>query len=67
MAMVKLLQLFRVCAVWKRPGSRLCDFKLSSGKSCDVPLCSSCTLSVGPNIDYCRSHPAPQNTLAFSP
>lgn len=49
------------CLVCKRPSSRLCDFRLASGKTCDAPLCSSCTVRVGADVDHCPSHPAPDH------
>jgi hypothetical protein len=37
--------------------TKLCDYpvKTLSG-TCDRPLCSKCSVSVGPNRDYCPAH-----------
>jgi len=42
-----------------------CDFPLKgskTGKTCSRHMCSSCRVSVGKGIDYCRTH-AVQPTL----
>lgn len=34
----------------------LCDFPVSSGRTCDLPLCASHAYEVAPNIHYCPAH-----------
>lgn len=41
----------------QREGPLLCDFPIGNGKTCDKPLCRDCARRVGPNRDYCPSHP----------
>lgn len=41
------------CGHW---ASRLCDFELSSGKTCDRNICASCATRVGPDRDLCPQH-----------
>lgn len=36
--------------------TRLCDFKLSNGKTCDAPMCDAHSHRVGANTDFCRLH-----------
>ena len=55
---------------WKIDGlrqlsTRLCDFKLPSGETCDKPICDFHSTSGGKNIDYCpeHKHAAPQPSL----
>jgi len=45
--------------------SKLCDFKLPSGATCDKPICDFHATSGGKNIDYCpeHKHAAPQPAL----
>lgn len=41
------------------PSTKLCDFPLTgekTGKTCDRPLCDRCTVSAGPDLDYCEPH-----------
>ena len=38
----------------------LCDFPAGKNKTCDKRLCPNCSNHVGPNTDYCRSHPTNQ-------
>lgn len=43
-----------------------CDYKIGPGKTCDLPLCTSCALRIGDNVDYCPHHrreEAPQLTF----
>ncbi len=44
------------CCRW---AERECDFPVQGRKSgaCDKPLCASCAVSIGPDLDYCPSHP----------
>jgi hypothetical protein len=34
----------------------LCDFILPHGKTCDLPICHSCSIHVVPGKDYCLIH-----------
>jgi hypothetical protein len=38
--------------------SRLCDWKLGDGVTCDAPLCPACTHEPAPNKDLCPEHAA---------
>ncbi len=40
----------------RRPHTKLCDFDIGNGKTCDARMCDSCTTNVGPNRDYCPAH-----------
>ena len=42
----------------QRLGTRLCDWKIGRGKTCDVPLCDSCTKAPAPDKDLCPKHAA---------
>lgn len=44
------------CVSCHRPHTKLCDFEIAPGKTCDAPLCGSCATSGGTNVDYCREH-----------
>lgn len=44
------------CAYCDRDSSKLCDYKLKSGKTCDSPMCAIHTWSPEPDKDYCRHH-----------
>lgn len=50
----------KVCGTCKRgTATKLCDFPLKgskAGKTCDAPLCDSCAVSGGPDIDHCPPH-----------
>jgi hypothetical protein len=35
---------------------RLCDWKTGKGKTCDAPVCSSCSVSPEPEKDLCPVH-----------
>lgn len=36
--------------------SKLCDFPVGHGKTCDAGFCDACAATVGPNVDYCPIH-----------
>jgi protein-arginine kinase activator protein McsA len=42
----------------ERPATKLCDYKLENGKTCDAPICDHCTTNGGKDIDYCPRHKA---------
>jgi hypothetical protein len=44
------------CWACKRPGTRLCDWKMGEGKTCDRPICSDHAETVAPNKDLCPEH-----------
>ncbi len=44
------------CAYCHRSATRLCDFEVEDGKTCDVPMCGFCTHRVERTVDYCREH-----------
>ena len=47
--------------------SKLCDFQVRKGKTCDWGMCEKCATGVGPDQDYCPDHkneaPPPQQFL----
>jgi hypothetical protein len=36
-----------------------CDFPLLAGGTCDKPLCKSCAVRKGPDVDWCPEHIGP--------
>lgn len=36
--------------------ANLCDFPVSDGKTCDMPLCHAHSFEVAPNTHYCPGH-----------
>lgn len=45
------------CACGNR-ATKQCDYPNARGKgTCDRNLCNRCAISVGPDRDYCRTHP----------
>lgn len=53
----------RFCKKWW--GSRLCDFPLGNGRTCDAPMCPACATRTGEDADLCPNHKnaAPQRDL----
>lgn len=49
----------RGCRVCGYLSSKLCDFRLPNGKTCDSPLCDSCAIAIGDDLDQCPHHPVP--------
>jgi hypothetical protein len=45
------------CRVCGGISTKLCDYEVRPGKTCDAPLCSGCAVHTEPNLDYCPSHP----------
>lgn len=44
------------CHYCRRPSSKLCDFKLRGGRTCDLPVCESCSIHSEPDTDHCKAH-----------
>jgi hypothetical protein len=44
------------CATCGRPSTKLCDFPLGNGKTCDAAICDGCATGVGMGLDYCPKH-----------
>lgn len=40
----------------KYDGTKMCDFPLSEGRTCDARICVRCTTVMGPDRDYCPNH-----------
>lgn len=57
------------CSVCQRPSTRECDYPTPTRKSgtCDKPLCAKCARQVGPDRDYCPSHPLTPPAPAQAP
>jgi hypothetical protein len=53
----------RVCG--SRPATRLCDFEISPGKTCDARMCDHCALRVGDDTDFCPKHSDSTDQLAL--
>jgi hypothetical protein len=54
------------CATCGRRSTKLCDFPVAKGKTCDAPICDGCATEVGMGIDHCPKHKGmqqPQGTL----
>ncbi len=53
------------CSRCGKPADKLCDFVIErrhggNHRTCDKPLCSSCAVSGGRNVDYCPDHRVPE-------
>lgn len=44
------------CAFCSHIGTKLCDFPVGDGKTCDKPMCAHHAKSVGPDLDHCPEH-----------
>ncbi len=44
------------CRYCERSSTRLCDFEVASGQTCDVPMCDFCTHRADRTVDYCQEH-----------
>lgn len=46
------------CSVCKRKTreSKLCDFRMGAGKTCDAVLCQACATHTEPDTDLCPTH-----------
>lgn len=36
--------------------TKLCDYPVGDGRTCDMPLCDSHAFNVAPEVDYCPGH-----------
>lgn len=45
----------RICACGAS-ADRLCDWKLGDGRTCYLPICSSCSTTPAADKDLCREH-----------
>jgi hypothetical protein len=48
--------------------TKLCDFPVAKGKTCDAGMCASCATNIAHEVDYCPTHrhqkpPAAQQSL----
>jgi len=58
------------CSRCSRLATRLCDYPMGNGRTCDAPLCDECASSpyeIGADIDFCPTHartvgPRPRTT-----
>lgn len=44
------------CAYCGRLASKLCDFKVAPGKTCDARICGQCSVHTELDHDVCRIH-----------
>lgn len=44
------------CVRCRAPASKLCDWKIGNGKTCDATVCDSHATSVGDDKDLCPKH-----------
>jgi len=44
------------CHYCKRPSDKLCDFKMTNGRTCDLQICERCSIHQEPDIDQCKVH-----------
>lgn len=44
------------CLYCTAPHTKLCDYEVAPGKTCDRKLCDRCAVHVGPNRDLCPDH-----------
>jgi hypothetical protein len=53
----------RICGT--HPATRLCDFEVSPGKTCDARMCEQCALRIGNDYDLCPKHSDSNDQLAL--
>lgn len=53
----------RRCHYCTRMSTKLCDFPVGDGLTCDRRLCGQCAVSKGPDKDECRLHDLKQESL----
>lgn len=56
---------FSTCAFCGSLAGLECDFPVGGRKACDKKLCRGCASSIGPNVDFCPSHPVPASQLSL--
>lgn len=44
------------CRYCANTSTKLCDFPVGNGKTCDAPICDAHASSVGPDRDLCPKH-----------
>lgn len=45
------------CSCCQQVGAtQLCDWKTGDGKTCDKPVCTTCSTKPAPDKDLCRAH-----------
>jgi hypothetical protein len=44
------------CKWCSNTSTKLCDYKLPSGKTCDAPMCDIHAKRIGPEVDHCMWH-----------
>ncbi len=47
-------QTCKFCGV--QPVSKLCDFPVGKGKTCDAGMCTKCSTLIAHEVDYCPTH-----------
>jgi len=45
------------CAFCNQPSTKLCDYPLTKGRTCDTPMCDEHAKRQGVNLDTCPDHP----------
>ncbi len=40
----------------RNPVSKLCDYPVAPGKTCDFPMCARCATNIAHEVDYCPKH-----------
>jgi hypothetical protein len=53
----------RICGT--HPATRLCDFEVSPGKTCDARMCEHCALRIDDDYDLCPKHSDSNDQLAL--
>ena len=48
----------KACRSCGHLATKLCDFAVAPGKTCDAPICAECAQHFEPNKDYCPEHRA---------
>lgn len=55
------------CQFCRSPHTRLCDFKMPNGKTCDARICGHCTTQIDDDLDLCPKHVGvPRQTGMFN-
>jgi hypothetical protein len=45
------------CQWCDKPSTKLCDYPIEKGRTCDAPMCEEHAKRQGPNVDTCPNHP----------